>query len=127
MDSASARIEAYYDSLAGRYDASIAFFERVLLEDGRQWAASRAFGDTLEIGIGTGRNLAYYPPDVRLIGVDVSEEMLSHARVRAAALGRQVELRQASAEHLAFADAAFDSVVATLVLCSVPDDRAVLA
>jgi ubiquinone/menaquinone biosynthesis C-methylase UbiE len=126
MDSAGARIEAYYDSLASRYDSSIAFCERMLLEDGRQWAASRAYGNTLEIGIGTGRNLAYYPRDVTLTGVDVSQQMLSKARLRAQALGRAVELHRASADHLALADASFDSVVATLVLCSVPDDRAVL-
>src|SRR5579864_6599106 len=85
MDSAAARVEAHYDGLASRYDSSIAVCERMLLEDGRQWAASRAYGNTLEIGIGTGRNLAYFPPDVTLTGVDVSEQMLSRARLRAQA------------------------------------------
>jgi ubiquinone/menaquinone biosynthesis C-methylase UbiE len=127
MDSSSARIAAFYDRLASRYDASMGLCERVLLDDGRDWAASRARGDTLEIGIGTGRNLGYYSPDVRLVGVDVSQQMLSLARARAQALGRAIDLRHSSADHLAIADASFDSVIATLVLCSVADDRAVLA
>lgn len=127
VDSSSARIEAYYDDLASRYDSSISFFERMLLEDGRQWAVSRACGKTLEIGIGTGRNLAYYPRDVTLTGVDVSQQMLSIANARAQALGQGVELHRASADDLDFPGASFDSVVGTLVLCSVPDDRAVLA
>ena len=127
MDRRSARVGAHYDRLAGRYDTSMAWFERVFVEDGRQWAAARALGETLEIGIGTGRNLEYYPPEVRLTGVDVSQGMLAVARARASALGRTVELRVGSAEDLGFADAAYDSVVGTLVLCSVPDDRAVIA
>jgi ubiquinone/menaquinone biosynthesis C-methylase UbiE len=121
------RVRAYYDQSANGYDSSIRLFERLLLADGRAWAASRARGDVLEIGIGTGRNLEFYPEATRLVGIDLSPGMLAIARRRAQDLGRAVDLRQGDAESLAFADAAFDTVVCTLVLCSVPDDRRVLA
>jgi ubiquinone/menaquinone biosynthesis C-methylase UbiE len=122
----TARVRAYYDQLAARYDSSIRLFERLLLEDGRTWAASRARGDTLEIGIGTGRNLEFYPAGTRLLGIDVSPAMLAIARRRARNLGRVIDVRQGDAQSLAFPDAWFDTVVCTLVLCSVPDDRRTL-
>jgi SAM-dependent methyltransferase len=67
------------------------------------------------------------PPGIRLTGVDLSPVMLAAASKRAADLGRTVELREARAEHLPFADASFDTVVCTLSLCSVVDDRAAIA
>ncbi len=120
-------VRNYYDRSATGYDSSIRLFERVLLGDGRAWAASRARGDVLEIGIGTGRNLEFYPASARLVGVDVSQGMLAIARRRAKDLGRDIDLRQGDAESLMFADESFDTVVCTLVLCSVPDDRQTLS
>jgi ubiquinone/menaquinone biosynthesis C-methylase UbiE len=76
------------------------------------------------VAVGTGRNLAIYPADVRLTGIDLSPRMLDRARDRAAALGRDVELRVADAQDLPFADEVFDTVVCTLGLCSIPDERA---
>jgi len=99
-------------------------FERALLGDGRQWAASRARGAVLEVGIGTGRSLAGYPAEVRLTGIDISAGMLDHARARAVELGREMTLVVGDAEHLDLADASFDTVVFCLALCSIPDDRA---
>jgi SAM-dependent methyltransferase len=117
----------YYDRSASSNDSSIRPFERVLLGDGRAWAASRAGGDVLEIGIGTGRNLEFYPTSTRLVGVDISPSMLAIARRRAYELGRDVDLRPGDAESLGFADTWFDTVICTLVLCSVPNDRRALA
>jgi ubiquinone/menaquinone biosynthesis C-methylase UbiE len=78
------------------------------------------------VAIGTGLNLPHYPPGVRLTGVDLSPAMLGRAGTRAADLGVTVDLSQADAEHLPFADASFDTVVCTLSLCSVGDDRAAI-
>ena len=108
--------------MAAGYDSSIAFFERVLFGDGRQWVCSRAAGETLEIAIGTGRNLPLYPSGMRLVGIDLSPEMLDLARERAPEIGMPVELREDDAEHLDFNDASFDSVVITLALCSIAND-----
>ena len=117
------RLRRYWDKSAKSYDRGIALFERLLLADGRQWACSQASGDVLEVAIGTGRNLPYYRPDVRLTAVEFSPAMLEIARERASALGRQVDLRLGDAQALDQADAAFDTVLCTLSLCAIPDER----
>lgn len=118
------RSRALWDRFADRYDRQIRPIEVVLLEDGRSWACSQVHGRTLEVGIGTGRNLSEYPVGVELTGVDISPRMLDIARRRAAELGRRVELRQGDATNLEWPRETFDSVVVTLTLCSVPDDGA---
>jgi ubiquinone/menaquinone biosynthesis C-methylase UbiE len=85
------------------------------------WLIGGAHGRVLEVGVGTGRNLALYPEDARVTGIDVSERMLVRARDRAAGLEGEVELRQADAEALPFDDASFDTVTASCVFCSVED------
>ncbi len=115
------QVRRFYDRIAPRYDSWVQQFERVILEDGRRWAAAQARGETLEIGIGTGRNLPYYPAEVRLTGIDVSPAMLELARERARQLNRPVELRAGDAQALDFPDASFDTVVSTLSLCTIPD------
>ena len=76
---------------------------------------------TLEIGVGTGRNLDAYPPDADVIGIDTSSKMLARASRRADRLGMPARLELADAQQLPFADATFDTVVATCVFCSVAD------
>lgn len=121
------RDRRYWDEQAPRYDKSMERFDRWLFADGRAWVCSRAYGDTLEVAVGTGRNLALYPGEVRLTGIDLSPGMLDITRERATRLDRNVDLRQADAQHLPFGDASFDTVVCTLGLCSVPDVDAVVA
>lgn len=112
---------------APRYDKSIGFFERrVFAEEHRAWAYSRASGDTLEVAVGTALNLPHYPDGVRLTGIDLSREMVAIGRTRAAETGREIELREADAHSLPFADSSFDTVVSTYSLCNIPDpERAV--
>lgn len=118
------RVRAIYNRIAHRYDPVIAVAERLLFRGGRQWVCAQAAGRVLEVGIGTGRNLPCYRPDVQLTGVELSPAMLSRAAARAQALHRTVDLRVADAEQLPFPDASFDTVTATLTLCSIPDDQA---
>ena len=117
-------VRRYWDRSAPTYDAAISLFEKLLLGDGRCWVGERVRGEVLEVAVGTGRNLAYYPSEARVAGVDLSPEMLERARRRAAALGRPADLRVGDAERLDFEDRSFDTVVFTLALCSIPDDRA---
>jgi ubiquinone/menaquinone biosynthesis C-methylase UbiE len=121
------RIRKLYDKEAGRYDGQMRFFDRVLFAGGRQWVCSQARGDVLEIAAGTGRNLAHYPADVRLTAIELSPEMLAIAQRRATALGRDVDLRLGDAQALEFPDASFDTVICTLALCTIPDDRRAVA
>jgi ubiquinone/menaquinone biosynthesis C-methylase UbiE len=121
------RVRRIWEKDAPRYDRHIWFWEKLLFEDGREWVSSRAQGDVLEVAIGTGRNLPFHPEGVRLTGVDVSPAMLKIARRRARELGLKVDLREADAQVLPFPDASFDTVVCTLSLCNIPDDRKAVA
>ena len=75
----------------------------------------------LEVGVGTGRNLQYYPAGSRVVAIDLSPGMLRRAVKRAERLGRQVDFILADAQRLPFRDDSFDTVTATCVFCSVPD------
>lgn len=123
----TAKVRQVWESQAPSYDKQIRFFERVQFGGGREWVCSRARGDTLEVGVGTGLNLPFYNEDVTLTGVDLSPAMLAIARTRGDELGRQVELHEADAQALPFPDASFDTVTCTLSLCNIPDDRRAVA
>lgn len=128
-DSASRtdRVRALYDGIAPRYDRTLDLMERVLFGDGRAWVCRQAGGDVLEVAVGTGRNLAFYPTGVRFTGIDISPAMLGIARRTAASLGVAADLRVGDAQALDFADASFDTVVITLGLCTIPDHTRAIA
>ncbi len=121
------RVRRHYEQRAASYDRRIRIPERLLFGDGRGWVCRQAEGDVLELAIGTGRNLAFYPAGVQLTGVELSPAMLEIARRRAERLRREVDLRVGDAEALDFADQGFDTVTATLALCSIPDPRRAVA
>jgi ubiquinone/menaquinone biosynthesis C-methylase UbiE len=123
MDDAKPRRIRYWDKQAGRYDGGMEFWDRHLFGDSRPWVCGRAVGEVLEVAVGTGRNLPFYPDGTRLTAVDWSPAMLGVARERAAALGRDVDLRQGDAQSLDFPDSSFDTVLCALGLCAIPDDR----
>lgn len=95
----------------------------------RQLVVPRAFGDVLEIGIGTGLNLAHYDVSrvAKLVGVDPAEQMHRLTRRRSRQAGIALELSTLSAQALALPAASFDCVVCTYTLCSVSDPAAALA
>jgi ubiquinone/menaquinone biosynthesis C-methylase UbiE len=79
-------------------------------------------GDILEIGLGTGLNLAHYPDSVqRLTSVDVNPGMAAIAQKRAQTAGITLDSHTLSGEQLPMADETFDTVVSTWTLCSIPD------
>ena len=122
-DDVNRRRAAYWDKQAGRYDREMDFWDRQLFGDSRPWVCGRAVGEVLEVAVGTGRNLPFYPDGVRLTGVDWSPAMLGIARDRAATLGRDADLRLGDAQDLHFPDESFDTVLCALGLCAIPDDR----
>lgn len=120
------RVNRIWDRVAPVYDKRIGFFERRLFQGGREWVCSRARGKTLEIAVGTGRNLALYGENVELTAIELSEQMLALARARSAELGRDFDLRTGDAQALDFPDESFDTVTCTISLCSIPDHAAAI-
>jgi len=116
-----------WDKSASSYDGQMDFVERLLGRGDREWIGERATGNVLEVAIGTGRNLRYYLNASSLTGVDISSQMLALARRRAEERGLPVDLREGAAERLPVEDAAYDTVVCCLSLCSIPDPAAAIA
>jgi ubiquinone/menaquinone biosynthesis C-methylase UbiE len=121
------RVRRHYDRSAGSYDRIISWAEKALFGGAREWVCSQARGEVLEIAVGTGRNIPFYPKEVLLTGIELSPKMLDLARRQARKLGRDADLRVGDAHNLPFSDASFDTVVVTLALCTIPDDRRALA
>jgi ubiquinone/menaquinone biosynthesis C-methylase UbiE len=103
----------YYDSVQESYEAYIAPRKRELFR--------RLSGTVLEIGPGTGANLAYLPRGCRWIGVEPNRYMHEKLRRRAREFGVDAEFRLGRAKRIEVADGSVDVAISTLVLCSVAD------
>ncbi|MGD8624568.1 MAG: class I SAM-dependent methyltransferase [Anaerolineae bacterium] len=115
------KTRARYDRIAPIYDLMEVLPEQQFGPWRERLWAQVPEGRVLEVGVGTGKNFAYHPPGVEVVGIDISERMLARARQRAEELGRPAELHQMDAQQLDFPDDSFDAAVATFVFCSVPD------
>ncbi len=111
-----------WNRTARHYDYMMALAERVGMRKWRRLLWSKVESSrVLEIGVGTGNNFPYYPPDAEITAFDFSEEMLKRAKSRASKHKVKVDLRQMDAQNLEFADNTFDTVAASVVFCSIPD------
>ncbi len=110
-----------YDRVAWRYDLLETPMEKMLFSRLRRELLAGVHGRVLEVGVGTGKNLPYYPPGVELTGIDISPRMLERARRRAENLGIEVDLEVMDVEDLPFEDRTFDFIVVTFVFCSTSD------
>ncbi|MGD9038277.1 MAG: class I SAM-dependent methyltransferase [Desulfobacteraceae bacterium] len=111
-----------YDRLSRFYDFLEAPMERSRFALWRTKLRDRIKGErALEVGIGTGKNLPYYPKDVKMTAIELSPCMLEKARKKASDLGLDVDLTEMDVQDLSFPDRSFDTVFATFVFCSVPD------
>ena len=122
-----------YDATWGRgfsalYDRCFKAAEEAGLREMRREVTAGARGRVLELGAGTGLNLELYPLDVSdLTLVEPDPHMVKQLRNRVAELGSAAQVVEAPGEKLPFEDDSFDTVVVTLVLCTVPDPTATLA
>jgi len=123
----------FYDATWGRvfarvYDAAFVLAERRGLSGVRRDLVGRSSGRVLELGAGTGLNVRHYPATVsELILTEPDAHMAAKLRTRARSSAADVAVVETPAEHLPFDDASFDTVVATLVLCTVDDPDQALA
>lgn len=99
------------------YDPFLARAERLGIAQARANLLAQARGRILEIGAGTGLNVAHYPPGADVVLTEPDPHMARRARRRGG------EVIEASADALPFPDASFDTVVSTLVLCGVDQER----
>ena len=114
------KVKKRFDRIAWIYDFMESPMELLSVSAWRRELLSDVKGRVLEVGIGTGRNLPYYPPGMDLTGVDISPKMLERARRKAETLGITVTLREMDIEHMSFSDEHFDCTVSTFVFCTVP-------
>jgi ubiquinone/menaquinone biosynthesis C-methylase UbiE len=122
----SAEISAKYDRFARWYDRVEGVLDVLGVSRLRRRLLQQASGTVLEVAVGTGKNLCYYPVNCRITALDVSAEMLNVARKRAAKLSMNVSFLLADAEALPFSDESFDTVVSSLSTCTFPDPVAAL-
>lgn len=102
------------------YDLCMTVLERTGLRRWREWLVDGSRGHVLDVGCGTGRNLALFDGRARVVAVDPCAQSLRAARRRAP----HALLVRARAEALPFREGAFDAVTSGLVFCSVGDPGA---
>jgi phosphatidylethanolamine/phosphatidyl-N-methylethanolamine N-methyltransferase len=118
---ATRQTQARYQRIAPVYDLMETMHEgQVRPWRERLWSLVQG-PKVLEVGVGTGKNLPYYPAGVAVTAMDLTPGMLQRAEKRAAGLSIEVELQLGDVQALAFPDDSFDEAIATCVFCSVPD------
>ncbi|MFQ6122042.1 MAG: class I SAM-dependent methyltransferase [Dehalococcoidales bacterium] len=121
-DKATEIAKRRYNRIAPLYDLMESLIERSRYSKWRELLWSKVEGHhILEVGVGTGKNFAYYPTDAEVTAIDFSEKMLKHAQNRASQQKLKVHLQQMDVQRLEFADNTFDTVIGSFVFCSVPD------
>ncbi|GAB4198433.1 MAG: class I SAM-dependent methyltransferase [Roseiflexaceae bacterium] len=121
------QLRRIYREHAASYDRTLWLADRLLLDRLRRAWLARASGEVLEVALGTGKSLPFYPPGCRVIGLDLSGEMLALAQNRAGQMGREVPCTIGDAARLPFPGQRFDTVVSTLAGCTFPDPVAAFA
>ncbi|MCC6563530.1 class I SAM-dependent methyltransferase [Candidatus Uhrbacteria bacterium] len=116
-------VELRYDALGGDYDRITGPLEWLTAKM-RQQTLAHASGEVLEVGVGSGKNLAYYRPDCRVVGIDMSRGQLELAEKRALEQQKVFTPQLGDATNMPFDAGRFDTVVATLVGCVVDDPHA---
>ena len=111
---------------AALYDTVMAPLEHGGFQAMRKQLLRQARGTVLEIGAGTGANFPYYTEAAHVIAVDPDPCMVARSVPRAGQAAVPITVLLARAEALPFPDHTFDTVVGTLVFCTIPDPRQAL-
>jgi len=117
-----------YDYFSGFYDKVLQKAEKSTLQDLRRQFVPKIQGKTLDIAVGTGHNIQYYPPGSQVVLLDKSLKMLELSKVKAEAIHHQLKLefQHAPAELLPFEDNTFDTILSIDVFCSIKNPMKVL-
>ncbi len=123
---ATAATRARYNRIAPLYD----WIESIIELRYQRWRrrfwqeVTQAFpngAQLLEVGVGTGKNMRFWPEGAKITAIDLAPGMLQRARKRAHRMGINAQLELADSQALKYPDNSFDSAAATFVFCSVPD------
>lgn len=116
------KIRSRYDRISPFYDFMESVFELIAFARWRKKVFDSLHGENiLEVGVGTGKNLDFYPGGKKITAIDFSPGMLNKARRKAKSKGLKVNLVEMDVQDLRFEDQTFDTIIATFVFCSVPD------
>jgi ubiquinone/menaquinone biosynthesis C-methylase UbiE len=111
---------------ASIYDKIMNPFEKAGIGKLRNRLVSQAKGDVLEIGSGTGINFPLYRQASSLTAIEPNPFMIEQSKLRAEGIKMPIKILESKGEKLPFKDNSFDSIVITLVLCSVMHPKQVL-
>lgn len=121
MDKQTKKIMNRYNRVSYIYDIFESPMELMAMKKYRQEIMNDLRGKVLEVGVGTGRNIEFYPKDLDITAIDFSDHMLKKAKEKTRKLNKNVDLQLADVQQLPFDDHTFDTVFTTCVFCSVPD------
>lgn len=121
MNEKTDKIRRKYNRIAGIYDLFESPMEIMALRKWRITLMEQLRGKVLEVGVGTGKNIEYYPEGLNITAIDFSPKMLEKAKHKAEALNKKVNLLNMDIQKMDFHDSTFDIVYATCVFCSVTD------
>ena len=116
-----------YQRIAPFYDLLDLPFERERYRKIRPLLFQGLSGRLLDAGIGTGRNIPFYPPGADMVGIDLSPAMLARAERRRQALGAKVATHRMDVTRLDFPDNSFDAAVATFLFSVLPEESQIPA
>ncbi|WP_020563761.1 class I SAM-dependent methyltransferase [Methylosarcina fibrata] len=121
MKADSATIKKRYNRIAPYFEGIEAVMEGLFFRNWRKKLWEKVDGHhVLEVGVGTGKNFDYYPPQARITAIDFSEQMLEQAKRKKERKNIAVDLDLMDVQSLAYASNSFDTVIASFVFCSVP-------
>jgi ubiquinone/menaquinone biosynthesis C-methylase UbiE len=112
-----------YERIAPFYDLLDLPFEHFRYRAIRPLLFEGLSGRILDAGVGSGRNIPFYPPGAEMIGIDQSPAMLKRAERRRNASGAKVDLRRMDVTQLDFPDYSFDAAVASFLFCVLAEER----
>ena len=122
------------DAIRRRYNRNAFLYDLIESPMERRFATWRrrlrdriAGPRALEVGVGTGKNLPYYPDGVSVTAIDFSPRMLARARAVARRRNMPIDIREMDVQRLDLPAHSFDTIFATFVFCSVPDPVSGLA
>lgn len=114
------------DKTQRKWDAASRTFDWFTFADDRRLGPhkrrlfTKLHGQTLAVAAGTGNDFKFFPPDQRIVAIDISPKMLERAARKATPYEGTIELRQMDVCQLEFADNTFDTVATVCTFCSVP-------